>query len=278
MSKLIELAVRSWPADCRRERGDELVDTALEMSKGRSGIREALSLFMAGFGARYRKATGADAIRTWTAAARIALLVTIAVVMAEVLFIWLDGSTGSFTRPQVNEIIASGLIVAGGCGLLMTVLPPRLMAVIGTAAGVLSLFWGPQSHIAALTGGIAAHVALLWFLAWRNERPDPRNSIRFAALGIALLAGALAFGSFWYLTDSLLIWVTLAALVFARWDPRPLAGMCLHWLTRFAGWIPGFAADELLTTNVSKWYLLVAIVVAVSFVRTHRSINRAAVT
>ncbi|MEM7091926.1 MAG: hypothetical protein AAF567_02895 [Actinomycetota bacterium] len=276
MSRLISLALRSWPDDYRAEHGEELAATAEELAADRSSTREAISLFFAGFGARYRDATGADSMRTWTAAARIALLVTIATVVAEVTFAWLETPAGRFTRPDVNEAFVSGLLVAGGCGLLMTIMAPRPMAIIGTLAGALSLIWGPDTSTAALVGAIVSHLALLWFLAWRDERPDPRLSLRLAFGAGILLAAALTVGTYWYLIDSLLLWVTLAALVLARWDPRPLAGMCLHWLTRFAMYLPGLAAGELHQTNVSRFYVLAGVILTLSLVRAQRSIRRAA--
>lgn len=268
MSRLLNLALRSWPADYRDAHGAELIDTAVELSVERSSLREALSLFMNGFQARYRSATNGDPMKTWTAGARIALFASITSILAQLLGAMMLGPAGDPSRADLTNVTIAFLVISA-VAFALAVIPPRLMATLATAAAIALWFWAPPMPRLLLAGLILSHGALLWFLAWRGERAGKPMAVRMIGLVVALVILAMAIGNLWISDFALVIWFTIAAVVLAAWDPRLLAGMALFWLAQLLTMVP--ATIEAGRMHDNRWYLGIACtLVLVAATRVHR--------
>lgn len=276
MSRLISTAARAWPTEYRREHGDELIATATELCDDRSTTREATSLALAGLRARYRATTGASTIGTWAAAARIALLITVATVVAEVQVAMQIGPVGGFTAADLNQLALSAFLVVGLVGLALALLPVRLTAAIATVAAAISWFWGPIMPASQLSLYIGTHLALIWFLAWRNERHDAWMAARMLALIATITAVALAIGSFWLAGDAVLAILTLVGVALAGWDPRLLAGMCLYWGIRLVIMMPILVQGEAWAPHQLWFQGLILACTMAGLVRVQRSLGREA--
>jgi hypothetical protein len=246
-------ALHAYPADYRRARGREILDTLAESGQ-RLSLRELAALVAAG--ARRRvllPGTSAGTVSgRWSAGCRLAALVLLLITSAgggytlafdlwygSLAMTWPHGDLHLYAAPLSDSglarlILTAALPLAGALALCrgwirLAALSPLLMTVlflrdeIGLAAQTQSFTYGQAwLHSAFQIGDalfLASPAVLLW-AAWRaDDEPAQRHSLVW--LSVPFLLGGLSL-AYWQTT--LTFWplgiLTVSWFVLSRFAPR----------------------------------------------------------
>lgn len=228
MSRLIELAARSWPVEARAAYGDELVDTTRQLAADGSTFREAAALTTAGMRARYRAGTDGQRNRVWTSGLRLALYGSLSMVLAQVCVALVAGPTGDISRwdSGLVAVVIFMLMIA----LTLAVAWRRAGALVATAWALAMIVWNPVDARPELVAILGVHLLLLWALTLRDARADWSLVRRMMTLTVVAVGFGLIVDDFWVGSAGIAVAITLAALVVSAWDPRLLAGATCFWL------------------------------------------------
>jgi hypothetical protein len=155
--------MRAYPEDYRRERGDEIIATLMERAGHRRWppAREVLGLLSGALQARL--SPGGPAGRVWGGGLRMAVLVLLALQLADQVFdeLWLLGWE---VGPRIGAIQLAGGLVAFHSVLRGR----RVLALIATAGWAAA--WLRAGHLRL--GLVVAFVLLLaWLAVARRDRP-----------------------------------------------------------------------------------------------------------
>jgi len=231
MSRRYRLVMRAYPADYRARRGDEVLDTACQLTKGCWSLRQALSLLWGGLGSRGRAACGNGGVALFAAGVRIGLLLMVAqgVVSAVVFEL---GATG-----DVTELSGAGTawpLMAVVVAMVFTTRWPTAVLMTAAWLWVGGSTW--TDHQVGLTAMAVSVTVLLTAMAWwlalatdGRRAASPRSLALglMAAVGVSLVAndpGLLVVSSVTF--GGLL----LVGLVIVAVDPRLLIAASTMWL------------------------------------------------
>lgn len=225
---VLRLAIRSYPRDYRQDHGDELVGTALELGVGRVRVREVAGLVNAGLRTRSDSATKGDRWAIWMSGVRIALYLSIASIVAEMIVVLRLGPRADLSQDQLSIMVVSSAVLLGVVGLSFLLRRARLTASVATVAGVVSWFWGPPMPRIDLLVMVVAYLAMIWLIAL--AAPARPLVAQMVAWSLVVSAVALMIDNFFIAEDLVVVALTVFALVAATVDPRLLAGMTVFWL------------------------------------------------
>jgi len=242
--QMYRLALRTWPSAYRRDHGDELVSTALELRNGQFSSYEFASLALNGLGARQTQATGDDPRLIWDGSVRLGLLLMFAQVLSEVLTLWIERIPDYMTEAWSQTVLSAVVLSAIGLAFFMVLRARAMSLVLCSLVGV-SWFWGPASmpRLELAAYSLAIIVPALW-LTRANRRTGSRVVASFLAWVALVVSTALTVGSYWATHDALIIALSIAALAIAAWDPRLLIGIGIFWVLRLFVTMPALVAGQ----------------------------------
>jgi hypothetical protein len=231
-------ATQAYPSAYRKERTDEIVALANELSDGRWSIRQSLGLLAGGLQTRARLATQSSPRGVWESGARSALLV---------LFIWAAaGPLSSMLRLQrVVEFQEPWYVLA----------IPLLFIVFLTVstrwwvASVITIYalWGiwtsvgDYGRVGFVAGALASTAVMVGIAWWLALATDGRRVLGFIPTMLLTVVVSLLWSTLVYVNVStlvagaLVVLFVLVALVTATSDPRLaatltiLSGLVLCW-------------------------------------------------
>jgi hypothetical protein len=238
--------LRFYPAGYRAERGDEMVDTLLELSpagRARPTVRESWSLVAGGLRARAERHRKADAGTRWRLTASLAVALTLAQYAQVAVPVRLE-------LRDVWEMAGAGVallaFIAGGWFLRT-----RHLAVAAVVLTALNLVPDVAIHLpgALLMIGYAA-------LSRETERM-PRAWLWPVAL-VAAHSIAAHHGLPEPLSTGLLLLIPATCLIWAIVDGRPLLALSAAMLAGLATdtWIAVLTGQPVLTPVRTEWVVL----------------------
>lgn len=232
----LRVAMRTYPKSYRVDHGDEMVDTALDLGGGHARWREVCGLVAGGVRTRSLQATSGSRRATWLSGVRIALYLSLASIVAEVVVVALVGPRADLSSDQLSVMFVSTAVLFGSVGLSLLLRRARLTAAVATVAGVVAWFWGPPMPRLDFIVITSAYLAMIWLVALAA----PARPLIPQMLGwvVAVSGAAFVIGNFFVAQDLLALAVTVAALIAARFDPRLLAGMATYWLVEMIVGLP----------------------------------------
>jgi hypothetical protein len=220
--RILDIALRAYPAHVRRAHGSEIRDTVLDLSTGSwTLLRESLALVRGALRARVRVAAGFGTGRLVAGACCQAATLLAGVSLATTIARYGFATGWGAMPPSFAEVTSQALLA--GFVLLALLGYDRTAALFGMAHIVprfIALLLASSRFAVAEYVVAAAPVLLVlygvMFVAPRTRRSDPRRLLWLA--GAVLLAAGLrsSFGLAWYSSPGLLVLLSL-----------PLAGLFL---------------------------------------------------
>ncbi len=261
------LALRAYPKDYRNEYGDEVVDTANELTDDRWSPRQARSLVASGLRTRARLASAGTSRGLWVDGVGLALILWLLLVSVPILAyaIGITGEVRMLLRPSAPVAVAASLIPA----FVLTVTTRWPAAMTITAAGLLAviadLLQGPVEpfgyQFAAITlSRVVVTATLAWWLAVRGDgrrvlSPAAAASVLAVLMGTAYLAGTPE--SAWAYA-MVLLGLPAVGLTLVTLDPRPVIAATTIWLILAVNLIP---TRLILFSGLDRASLVLALVV-----------------
>lgn len=272
MTSRYSLVMRSYPKDYRAEHGDELVDTANELTEGWSH-RQSRALLLAGLRTRARLATNGSARSAVASGVAMALGVTIA---SSVGFsvVWVT-ETGQYSQELELAKAAMGALVL----LALTIRsrwPTALLATVWLVVGYVLAIRSEEAFVGLPLVPVALIMAFMW-LASRTDGPRAFSPV-IGLLLVGLQALLLAIVSpyfYWVVSVVPLLLLLLFGVANSLIDPRSLVAGALLLFIAIVGWL-SFVTTEfspLHGDSVPEFVLTVAVstVVLVGLVFLSRS-------
>lgn len=224
MTRRYRLVIHAYPPAYRREHGEELLATAVELRPDGWSWREATSLLVGGLRERAHRATGRTRSGAWTSGVRTAVVLFLVLLVAEPIAHLL------VPRADVSydvgwPVLLAPLPVIGI--LLVTSRWPAACAASGLAIVGTARDLGRPELVAGVRLSSIVFSVVLAALVWSAALlGDGRRAMRpTTALGVLVAAVALA-GVLHMGTGALLLLAMLgliaSGLVLASVDPRPL--------------------------------------------------------
>jgi hypothetical protein len=251
MSERLERRYRrlllAYPAAYRRARGDELLDTLMELSRPgqrRPSVRETAALLLGGVRVR----AGADRLRSaadvWLDGARVALVLIMAVevilALRTIELAWSDrvvGEPASVAKVSALAVPAAKLLLAGAAAVALVrgrYLRSLVLALLAPVPSLALVFAVYEDN------AVVVATALWWLpviglmVPLLRRRPPARPWRWQLAMPLLIVAAALIMPRFdLYLTMLVVLVLGLAACLAwaAMVDPRPAIGLGLLILT-----------------------------------------------
>jgi hypothetical protein len=232
MTPQYRIALRAYPANYRREHGDELVQTAMELHPNGWSPRESVALLATGLRTRARLATGGSGRQAAASGVRLALLLTYITTLASTVVSRIG------LTPNVTVVGTTAFLLAPIIPIAVltrsTRWPAALLITVFEAVSQVEVFRYPLLGLAGyrltVVTSVGIVVAIAWWLALKGDGRRAASPLATMALLVAVFVTTVVDQHRFLGPLTVVVGLVAIGICVMVLDPRPLVAgsvLCL---------------------------------------------------